>query len=585
MNINDNDLKPKTKAIITLLLVSLVVRLAILFPIIKLDVPAKYDEKTYYERAESYQSIYKDLIAFKTPDPADKKNAYKRGVWPPFHPMLLGFLFLIVGKSVAAARIFIAIISALTTILVFLFTTKLADRKTGIAAALIHIFYPPFIAFSHYLWSETLFIFLLFLALYLAAVIPAAETSKKRILLSLLLGIALGLSVITRAAALLFLIIIPVWVILNLKIKREKIIIPLLIIITVLLVIFPWEYTLVSREKRFAFLTNYSSRNLYMGNNEFVRQKLDYDLHDLEYLPYRALRKYAKQNSLHIEAAARELAVKEIKSHFGAFIKRAFSKFLLLWPINSYPMRYLFEVVYPPMSSSLLQIIIFIFVISYILFSIFAVKGIFAGEMPLKHIILILSLVIAGMAPYIIAASHTRYNLPQVALLLPLAGVGLVHFKKKIAWTMIIAAITICASLALSFYAYKNYLYKVLHPSSYYRQTVSPLDKLFKKETTLVDAIELTANGPAHQDLVTLTILNDGNYSFKRDKNEKTIQVNLKQKKLIDIFSVRPQETLFLKVHSAKQRKAALINPISPNFWYKSQPIMGNISLSWAGGH
>ncbi|MGD2088204.1 MAG: glycosyltransferase family 39 protein [Candidatus Aminicenantes bacterium] len=577
----------KKHPVIFIFLLSLVVRFIILIPVIKSNTPLEFDERAYYKAAVGFHSILRDLVHFESPQAADKEKAYGKGVWPPFQSILLALGFFLFGKSIVAARIIMVLISAMTTPLVFLLTTKLSNKASGVAASLLHLFYPSFLAFSHYLWSETLFIFLLLLAVYLVVVVAEAENPRKRVWLSIFLGVLLGLLVLTRAAALFMLAIFLLWIFLKLKNTPARIYIPVIIIITLFFTIFPWEYTLVVNEKRFVLFSNFTYRNLYVGNNQWNRygREIDQDLQNNR--ERNTLRNYAKEKSIHLEQAARELALKEITSNPGAFVIRSFNEFLLLWTFDFFPLRHIFNVVYPPMTNIFVLFVFFIFVIGTIFLYLLIIKGFFIKEPRIKNKFLILALVVAGVLPYILAYGHTRYNLPQVALLLPIAGLGLANFRKKTLMSPKLAIIAGLCLCTLFFYTYNQYIFKIVRPSSYYQGSINLLDSIFKTGSTLKDTIIFRSNDPAYTDLLTLTIPDKHNYSFDIEKKSKRRQIRLRKdrtKKVI-IFSKHPTESLLLTIHSKRQNKAVRLKPISRKYWNKFLALeMESIELKWKGG-
>jgi 4-amino-4-deoxy-L-arabinose transferase-like glycosyltransferase len=71
-------------------------------------------------------------------------------------------IFLIAGENLVAVKAVQVVLSTLSVYLIFLITQRIFKRTTvALIAAGIAAIYPNLIAFSHYLWSETLFIFLL----------------------------------------------------------------------------------------------------------------------------------------------------------------------------------------------------------------------------------------------------------------------------------------------------------------------------------------------------------------------------------------------------------------------------------------
>lgn len=75
--------------------------------------------------------------------------------------------------------------------------TALFDRRTGLVAGLVAALYPNFVAYSHYLWSETLFSLLVTSAL---AGLVAAER-RRSAALAALSGLAFGMAALARELA------------------------------------------------------------------------------------------------------------------------------------------------------------------------------------------------------------------------------------------------------------------------------------------------------------------------------------------------------------------------------------------------
>jgi hypothetical protein len=581
----------KKQAAIFIFIFSLLIRASLLIPVCKNNTGIKLDERAYNLKADGFHSILKDLVRFKSPQRRGVDRAYGGGVRPPVHSILLAIGFLFFGKSIFVARAVVVVISAMTSSLIFLLTTKLASNTAGnniagIFAAIIHIFYPSFLAFSHFLWSETAFIFFLLLSVYLTILITDNEATKKRIFYAVWLGIVLGLLALTRAASLTFLIIIPAWIFFSKKNKRDKIIIPVIVITIFSFIILPWEYTLIKREKRFVLLSTYSYRNLYIGNNQYVREGMPFNPQEESTQPGDAMREYARKHSIPRELAAKELAIEEITSHFDKFLKRVFQKSLLLWTFDFFPIRHLTNGVYPPMSDFFVLLMLTIFAMSHIFCVVFGILAFFNQELQFKKKALFVILVIAGMLPYVVAFGNPRFNLPQIALLVPLAGYGLAKFQPKNILSSLVSIVAIICLCSLFFHTYNHYIHKLLRPSSYYRGSINVMDKIFRTETIFEDVIKLKSNNPENDDVLTLKILNEKNYSFlyKKDRKKKRIRPD-KNAKRISIYALNPTEPLILSIYSKKQNKSVELEPVSKYFWRKFRLIdVDNIALNWVGG-
>ena len=322
------------------------------------------------------------------------------------------------------ARIIGTIMSALTTVLVYSLTLKLFSKRAAIFAAVIHIFYPSFIAYSHYLWSETTFILLLLLSVYYAVSISDARTIRQKVRYAALSGLFLGLSGLTRAVALPYLFIIPLWLAYTLKESNLKICLTL--ILSWVMVILPWQASLAMAEKRFVPLSTSGGYNLYLGNNPWIPEGSGSSwghAKSKESLG-NAIKEYAHTNSLDADSAAQSLAIGEIGGDLNSFFIRCFYKFRMLWASDFFVMRHIFHAAYPPMPYAIACLIWIMVFISYVSFIAWAVRGFFVAGFRPQQKNLILIMVIAGMIPPVISVAMSRLHQPLLALLLPVVGHG-----------------------------------------------------------------------------------------------------------------------------------------------------------------
>lgn len=108
---------------------------------------------------------------------------------PPLWPLVLN-LARGLSADPFAGRLLSVALGSLLVVLVFALASRLFDRRTAWAAALITAFHPELVVWSHFLWSENLFSCLLVLACL--ALFPRNPAARTRPLAgSLVLGIAL----------------------------------------------------------------------------------------------------------------------------------------------------------------------------------------------------------------------------------------------------------------------------------------------------------------------------------------------------------------------------------------------------------
>ncbi len=329
-------------------------------------------------------------------------------------------------------------------------------------------------------------------------------------------------------------------------------------------------------------LSTFSWKNLYAGNNPWVRKDLDFappSQNSLE-KSHNDLIDYARTHSISVYESAKELAFKEIYSHFGAFVERSFVRFFLLWSFDYFPIRHITAVIYPPISnSSFVLSIIVIFIMFHIIFLFFSIHGFLTMESNKKRILFLL-LILAGIAPYVIAYSHTRYNLPQIALLIPIASIGILNMKQlKNKLKIFIMSLLLLIIIFNTYITYNKYNKKYILTSSYYKKPISAFNKFFNTSIQYIDLFKIKTNLP-----VVIKILNTEDFSFSKTKKIKRIKINERIREF-KIYSERPKSRLQLKIYSDSQKRGITIEPISKEYWNKFKKIKGNDSyIKWIGG-
>lgn len=580
----------RNRKIILIFLLSFSVRALLVIPVIKSDTRPKFDEQSYFRRAIAFCSILESLVHLRPPQAKERDVFYEKGARPPFQSIVLSLGMLLLGKGVTAARFIMIFLSSLTTVLIFLLTDRLAGPRAGLAASGLHLAYPSFLAFSHYLWSETTYIFLLFLSLHLAMMIPESQRPWKRTWLSIFVGVSLGCLALTRSAALLPMFIIPAWVFLRLKTNRAKLVSPIVIMIFLFLTILPWEYSLCSREKRFVMLSNLTYRNLYLGHNPWQKYANDDDDQTINNKIQKSLRDYMRSRSVAVERAASDLAIKEISSHFGTFISRCVEESLFLWTFDFFPLRHIVNAVYPPMSDRAVFLTILVFAGSAIFLYLLTIKGLMVKGSRLKNKVLILVLIIGGASPYVITYGNSRYNLPQIALLLPIAALGLANLKEKEKAYLPISVLTIIGLAFLFCRSYPDYIYQRLRPSSYYSGAVGSLDRVFGIHSLFGDKFFMKKTNPKYADTLTLTIVNEDGSDYSFDSHEPlkriVIPMSPNRKRIhFAIFGQALRGPPELHIFSKKQDIGIELKPTDPAYWNRFKAIgLKGIQLSWKGG-
>jgi len=126
------------------------------------------------------------------------------GHWAPGYELFLGTIFRAAGPSLPAARWVQVGVSILTVGLVYGIARRAGGLRAARIAGILCALYPSLVAYSHYIYSETLFTALLTAGVYVLYRSPAAA-SRGELMGA---GALFGFAILTRGVLLYF---FPVW--------------------------------------------------------------------------------------------------------------------------------------------------------------------------------------------------------------------------------------------------------------------------------------------------------------------------------------------------------------------------------------
>jgi 4-amino-4-deoxy-L-arabinose transferase-like glycosyltransferase len=127
-----------------------------------------------------------------------------------FYPFFLSRLYSLTASSIVAAKLFNLVLGSVTAVLIYVLAKKLFSRQTAVIAALIFAFYGPCISFEAELLTTAWACF--FSVLLVLLLIKTAEPGAKN-RLCLIAGICAGLSIITRAPFVPFVVASGIWLV------------------------------------------------------------------------------------------------------------------------------------------------------------------------------------------------------------------------------------------------------------------------------------------------------------------------------------------------------------------------------------
>ncbi len=185
--------------------------------------------------------------------------------WPPLYPYSLFLIFKVFGNNITIARIIQAFWGAVPPVVFAWIALKNFGKAEAYLAGIGLLAYPILIYFGAWLIAEALFMMLFSLTLLCAAVFAWKAENKWL----MLMGIFLGLAILTKPGALFYAPILAIWVFLaqkSIAISRRIKYTGILTIVTLAIVI-PWTIRNYVALGRFTLVASNSGYTLLGANN------------------------------------------------------------------------------------------------------------------------------------------------------------------------------------------------------------------------------------------------------------------------------------------------------------------------------
>ena len=183
------------------------------------------------------------------------------GVWAPGYEVFLGAVFALFGPAPVVARIAQVLLSVATVALVYGIARHAGGVRAGRIAGWLCAMYPSFVAYTHYFYSETLFLFLLVAAVY--ALVRRREGNRLDLARA---GLLFGLCILTRSVVIWFLPIWAVWEWLRGRGVRAREVACILAI--ALLVVLPWTARNALKYRGLLLVDGTFGRTVYLAYSE-----------------------------------------------------------------------------------------------------------------------------------------------------------------------------------------------------------------------------------------------------------------------------------------------------------------------------
>lgn len=333
-------------------------------------------------------------------------------VRPPLYPLFLAGVYSVFGQNIFTVSLIQLILSAWTCLLIFHIGQKVADFRVGIISAFIAVFYPELLHWTPVIMTETLFLFLLCLAiLYLLKSVRQNSISTQ-----ILAGLFLGLTALCRPVILLFPLCILIWIILIPEINlKEKIRNLAIIFLFMGLTILPWSLRNYFVHHSFVPVSTDGGLVFYQGNSPEAtggtRGYVDgkdyiYPKEELEGMSEVEKDRYLYKSGL-----------KFIRYHPKRFLKSATKKFKNMW-------RPTWE------GSSKLNYCIMLPAYGFLI--IFGVVGLIYSFRRWRNFLLVYLIIIYFILFHMIFTGMIRFRLPAIPFIIIFAAFGVEKLFRKL---------------------------------------------------------------------------------------------------------------------------------------------------------
>lgn len=411
-------------ALAVLLGLSTLLKLALLVP--AAGLPLRADERQYVAGA----------VAIATTG----VPVYPNPVWDeahssPLYPYGLALVYLVVGEGGfrTAARAMQVLLSTLTVLVIYLVAARAFDRRNALISAGVTAFFPTFIAYSHYFYTETLYT-VLFVAIGGVLLCGVRPLSLRRVFAA---GIVGGLAALTRSGFIVQAPFVLLWLLFAGGAPlRRRALAAAFFALGMVAAIAPWSVRNAVRYERFLLIDTNGGNVLHKNWNAIRQENHDIGM-DKRWrddrqsyegaIPFRErveIDEPIARNSAEIRAAVRFTL-----RHPALFLRQSLIRAEELVNPTSFLVRAirLGDYALPPIAAETLVWSVLVSTMALLAFGAFGLSALrpsnTAATLPA---LLICSNVVVCVA----IVSMSRYRYPMMPLLVPFAVDGLVRLPR-----------------------------------------------------------------------------------------------------------------------------------------------------------
>lgn len=406
------------------------------------------DQVTYKQRADDlldgkgYTGSYQSWARHKGERQLSTLPRYLGAYQAPGYAAFMAGVMKLCGRDVFWVKLAQVLLGAATTWLVYALGRDAVSRLAGLIAGWLHALDPTFIAFTHFIFTETLFLFLFSAALWLW-MRPTALAAGR----ALGAGVLFAASAYVKSSVLYLLPLLAIWLAWRERTQlRAALRFCAIASVAWVACIAPWSLRNLEVHGGFVLIDSSGPFNLWRGNqpNAYQRRLLATDW-NMRFLPPFDAYSYApvaevggsavvdiaremfatpEPTDLQVMQAAQSSAVSYALDDLAWTARRAFYKVVDLWNPTSFVMRHLQRDGYGELSPALALTLSWACVLSYLLVWVLAIPSLWRlCRTPLGAMALLL--IYYYTAIHAATFGLTRFRLPVMPILMVLAGATL----------------------------------------------------------------------------------------------------------------------------------------------------------------
>ena len=330
--------------------------------------------------------------------------------WSFLYPLYLAGIYAVTGYHPLVARLIQGILGgALICFLIYLIGRRVADEVTGLVGAGLAAVYGYFIYYNVALMTETFFIVLVLLTLYLS--LELKENPKPIRWVGL--GLSLGLAVLLRQTVLLFVPFLLFWLFLELRTRGLRWWHLALPVVIIFLLIIPWTMRNYLVYREFLLLNSNAGYALYASNHPHLGTHWS---NDNIVVPVPVELK--GQNEAQLDRALTQRGLGFILTDPKRYLRLTLDKtmeFFWFWPSNT-----------SSRISNLNR------VLSFGLYLPFMVLGLGLSVSRWRNFVPLYLFIVVHTGIHLLSWPSPRYRLPVDAVLMVFAGLTLVELAKQL---------------------------------------------------------------------------------------------------------------------------------------------------------